>query len=190
MQQVYLNALWLKPPRVFGRQMLPLTLGHAYLLEAIESPCVMDAGLSTRQDCIAAAYLCSHPWRRACRLIPGIAAGRRKWRLVFWGGLNRRADWDRQCSRFMEYVRAYTVVPARNQKTEKRDASPRVPWPLAVAYAAGARSFSDPLWDLPIPEVFAFHAAACAYAGDKSLKSEYELALDARFAEEAANGEG
>lgn len=189
MQQVYINALWLRPPTVFGRRLRPLSLGHAYLLEAIESPCIMSPHLASRHDVLAAVWICAQPWRRARCSLRGVIAGRGRWRFVLWGAIRRHADWDTEVRRFIEYVQSYTTTPARNRSTDKRDGSTRVPWPLAVAYAAGARSFDHQVWDLPLPEVFAYHAAGCAYAGDKTLKTDYELELDRQFAEEDASGQ-
>lgn len=63
----YAAAIFPDRHRVCGVRMLPLTLGHALLLQRIPSPYALGndprkAGLG---DTVLAAYVCSRPWRRA-----------------------------------------------------------------------------------------------------------------------------
>lgn len=56
-----------KPPVVFGLPLKPLTLGHVFLLESLDSPIVRGGSQLSFADMGAAVFACAHPHDKAIK---------------------------------------------------------------------------------------------------------------------------
>lgn len=183
MQDAYAAAVIAKPAVLLGRQLLPLTVGHAHALEAVGSPFVRDSE-STPADVIFAAWICSRKaFERGkfCFACADDEAG-----LKAWGQEQSRADFAIARSELLAYLNDYTNSPKRWNKGDNADL--RVPWTLALFWRVIGGNLSadreEWAWNMELPLAISYASAAAAATGDDSLMSDFELGLILKGKEE------
>lgn len=174
MLPAFANAFLVRPPSVLGVRLLPFSLGHAYILDATESPFAMHGekpvGLS---DLCMAVQVCSRPFRDAlefCMTGAGVDA-------EVWATECAGANLADETATFCRYLGSYHTLPKRWSKQGDKPA--RAPWMLQLAAAVmgdGAlcgQAMEDAL-NMPLSEALILTAARAAYQGDESIMSETE----------------
>ena len=97
--------------RIYGLRMRPLSLGHAFALEALGSPFYFGK-LGTEQELRLAVWVCAH-FPLAVPQASGL-------RYRLWLRLTRKMDFDRQASRWSVYAADYVAPPQMWEKTEQK----------------------------------------------------------------------
>jgi hypothetical protein len=176
MYDCYYNALFVHCPLVLGRQMQPISMGHALLLIAIKSPVLSgDFENALRADILPAIYICSMPYADA---VAKIKVGEFESDCKAWGESvsllgNETAEFDA----FLEYFKEHIKFPPRYEYISKggkiiKPEEGAVPWPFTIAWALMERMTEDRAWNMPLPLAFAYHAANCQFHGDEFLVKE------------------
>ena len=172
MLDCYKNAWLVEPPRVLGVQLLPLSIGHAYLLEAYDSPLV-EGGTARIGDLAFAVWICSRTFRRC---LSGLRDSKKTTKTCRrWGRRTRRLDYKDELAVFKAYGRAYFDAPER---WESKGGSKQsgVEWTFMLAWAMSGgridpRTHAD-IWDVPVNMALAYNAARLTLGGDDTFVSE------------------
>ena len=175
MHSAYQKAFVLGPHRVMGFNLLPFSIGHAYLLDVLDCPWERP-GEMTLADLAIAVRICAKDWAGGRRLI--FRGGKGRWGLRALPSLLR--GWPREALKFAEYVNECCEVPGRWEQSSggSFENKLRMPWQLGIfrrLSAALPPSCWAEIWDLPICTAFVVDAAA--NVTDSSLMSEEEEAV-------------
>lgn len=196
MQQFYADAFLSKPPIVFGRQLLPFTLGHWFLLLACNSPFVVGGKIKF-SDLIFATWACSQPsgMPHGDGMRSQILDNTFKTECEKWGQSFKNIGYTVHEEALREYFKVYMQFPPRGEYCdgdgEQKRRCCRVPYPLAFVWRIAPVIGIKEAWNIPSTQALAYHAAACDSDGDKTLISEEEEIAEAEMLkkiEEAENG--
>ena len=188
-------------PRIGGRRMLPLSLGHVSLLMSMNCAYV-GGGKITLADSLVVWMVASRPWRKAWELAGLFSrrpAGfrdrlRRMWLMAWWKRLGRRWGFRRLEgleSALMEYVDSYFVLPP--QWDAKGNTDPRkqtVTWPEHVATVLSTKTYlsRDEAYSLPVNDAVIRFLHFTDMMGAKRLMSPHDQAWARKANERAAEG--
>jgi hypothetical protein len=106
--EAFLNA----EHRIYGLRMRPLSLGHAFALEALSSP-FYHGQLGSEQELRLAAWICAHD-----PLMVPRASG---WRYWAWNLATKYFDFDQQVSRWVVYSADYVAPPQMWSKVKTKE---------------------------------------------------------------------
>jgi hypothetical protein len=96
--------------RIYGLRMRPLSLGHAFALEAVGNP-FYHGKVGTPDDLRLAAWMCSRP--------PLSLPEMHGWRYHLWRWGTDKADFDAEVARWKAYVADYVSPPQLWNKAPK-----------------------------------------------------------------------
>ena len=198
MHDAYRACFFAPCPVVFGQQLRPYQLGHAALLDALESPLVGHKGAVTLDAVALVVWVCSRDASKRMEQLrdPGSIGAQIKPLLASLKKMTRREIADAALV-VSAYIGEHCKAPPRWSKGGEN--SLRVPWQFALLYRATKGNTSPEAiaaaWDTPLPYVTTMAACAGADAGDDSLVSEDEQeiidkARAEQAAKEASNGKG
>jgi hypothetical protein len=190
--QAFFDAMCQERPTVLKRRLLPFSIGHCFLLRALNSPYVCG-GIRRAQDCILGVFICSRDWETNQRdLVHGEMDVKTA---MGWGKETRDDDIRADILAFGDYIGAGFRMPKTYEFKGKHEAA--APFELHLRYIM-ASSFGVPLaqtWDIPLAEASALHEVRVErqrlQEGQESqLISDRTAALleQARAIREAANG--
>lgn len=176
MEKKFIQSIILKPPVVAGRQLLPLSLGHWFLLEFAESPYVTDAKFSKDErlyfEVLLPAILCSLPFDAAKTLLvdnydkmPQIAneiAGTKIPLMEIWDTVS-------------DYIRAYMEIPTFMSRAES--GMPRISqmpthWRIVCVLMSRFHMTESEAWNTATNKAFWFYGFAAEEAGSLELLPE------------------
>jgi hypothetical protein len=146
----FLNA----PHKVCGLWMRPLSLGHAFALEAIESP-FYHGQLGSEADLRLAAWICSRP--------PLALPQMNGWRCRLWKC--RKIDFAAEVVRWKTYVADYCAPPQLWNKAPKAGEERREPSAIPSGIATVVRLMrlgmsEAQAWATPVGAATWYEAAA------------------------------
>lgn len=175
MSYVYLQRSIVRPPVVFRRQLLPLSLGHVALLQALVHPVLERKWLELSEaDLMVLTWVCSLDYETAKdRLRSGawendLAKLKRK---------NQRTNIESARADLSEYFKFFSTLVPRLQKAPT---PARTPWYQAIFAALQKNtngSFSE-VWNMAIPEAVELCAALAVNEGDDSYLTEFDQWAD------------
>jgi hypothetical protein len=137
--EAFLNA----KHRVYGLAMRPMSVGHAFTLEAIGSPFYHGAA-GSQKDLRLAAWICSRP-----PLVTFDSAGL-KFRA--WDYFAGKLDFEKQLGRWAVYVSDFCAPPQfwSSQKSEKAEQS-KIPSAIStVAHLMNIGMSEAAAWNTPV----------------------------------------
>lgn len=174
MQDAYAATVLAETPVVLGKRLVPFSLGHAHILEAIGSP-IMQGGDVSLSDLVIAVVICHRPAFGPDRftIVLGDKLERECKR---WGRQQASANFADELDAFRDYIRSHTNAPRRWNKGES---AMRIPWTLALFHSITSGRINEAserfAWNMPLPFAIAYNAAKMAAAGDDSLVSDEEI---------------
>lgn len=184
MQEVFVNALYHEEPVVLRRRLLPLSLGHIYILLAVDSPYVLG-GECSLFDLAFAVGVCTRTWEAGQEWLrsPRVFKDAEK-----WGGKCRGMDMEAENKTFAAYMDDYTKMPERwEPKSDgKGSNSAQHPWPLIIATKLKDSVGESRAWNMCLPMALAYWSAAAELMGDKSLVSDADYEAIKQLEAEAA----
>lgn len=186
----YAKAFFGERHTVFGLPLRPFSIGHSFLLEAIENPVAMGQPYSP-QDAAVFAKVCSLPWVEALAFLKDWEAQSEA--VQAWGASCAGMDIKAECAKVDAYfAEAMDCIPPRWEKDKDRSEC-KVPIQLAFFHILKGEQAITPdleaqLWDTPFARAAIYAAAAGWAKGDDTLMTEKEVALVAelRQSQEAA----
>lgn len=169
MQDVFKNAILPEEPDVLGVRLLPLSLGHVYILLAVDNP--FAVGGSPHLGHLAfAVQVCSRTfedcqkWMRSGDLVKDVSE---------WGKKCRDMDFKKERDIFKEYIGGSADVPERWSK-QKSPTPVKHPWPLFVSVQVMPLVGESRAWNMPVAMAMAYWSAL---SGDDALMTDAELQL-------------
>lgn len=150
--EAFLNARH----RVFGLELRPLSLGHAFVLECVGNP-FYHGQLGSPDQLRVAAWVCSRPPMTPLRL-DGAAN-------LLWRWKTRNADFEQEVGRWKVYVDDYCTPPQMWMKTPKpgedRAEPSRIPHQISTCVRLMRLGMSqEEAWATPVGVAAWYEAAA------------------------------
>lgn len=174
MDHVFADAFLLKqPPVCLGRRLLPFSLGHSLVLEAIGSP-VLGAGECAPGDLAVAVMVCAQP---ATDLSKPLDFAKTAQNFREWGKSCDLAQFKDDLDAFRAYVAEFCTAPER-WSSGGAGRGPRAPWQYTIVTALRQhlKLGYNEAWNCPVNRALADYAALGEALGDESLISEEEKA--------------
>lgn len=148
--EAFLNA----EHRVCGLRMLPLSLGHAFTLEAVGSPFYTGA-LGDAAQLRLAAWICS---RKPLASFDALGL-----RFRLWSWLAGKTDFDTEAAKWAVYVADYCAPPqfwSKQQSKEKAEPS-KIPSAVTTVVRLMRLGMTEPeAWATPVGVASWYEAAA------------------------------
>jgi hypothetical protein len=176
MQAAYLNALFLSPPVILGRQLLPYSLAHIAFLRSIESPFYTGKPAAIN-DLVVAAFVCSHAWPFPFLSQDPEALGRA---CAEWGESLGPVDFQSNLAAFWRYIREYSAMPLRGTPPDADEIIQEyVPWMFTIAFFLmnDLRCSEVEAWNKPVGRAFTYATVKAVLRGDNTLVSEEEISI-------------
>lgn len=181
MRDAFFQALMVRPPKICGRQLLPFSLAHEYILRRLGSPFVCTGGDPVRrEDVLLAVAVCSRTLAQNRELIAaGLGTARR---LCAWGLDWRRVDVETAASSLRTYIDDYSEAPP-HKTMERTDGKRRtIGAPIAFhVVRVLCRRFNcslDEAWNMGKGYALALWDTENEANGDETLLSEAEQYVD------------
>lgn len=186
MLDCHIKAFLIRPGRVLGRKLRPLTLAHLWILEAVGSPYAYNQP-PAYTDMVYAVFVLSFPaWLSRWFLMHHKAQQAVFW---LWGKLHRGFDVEGDLAAFGAYWKAYTDKPNRyDSKTHGRASC--LPSSVNVAWAIMGKVGERRAWSMPLPLAITYFTAEteCNGAEYVTERDKYLAQLNADFGKEVSNG--
>lgn len=176
MHQLFRNAIFQRAPVVFGRQLRPFSLAHAYVLEAFESPYMRGGADPTIEDMALLVWVCSQDAYPFERLADEMLDPRLQKRMAKWGRRVRSQDLAAEADKVRQYLMVAHDQPARYFR-EGALRKPSMPWPLVIFVRLKQAGFDEATaWNQPLPMSTAIKLTVDWLAGDDSMENDDQRA--------------
>jgi hypothetical protein len=167
MSNVFLRSLFVRPPIVLDRQLLPLSAFHLATLTLLKSPFIMG-GTPTEDDVAMAVFVCSHSSRDLPDLLfPEIDAVAFSeccpWHEVIWA--LELADLQQYFNDYLEFPIIAVPVDETGKANSKASAVP-MPFKIVASilqFMSGIED--DDAWDKPINKLVCYKSAVAEEHG-------------------------
>ena len=126
MQRFYADLLFVDLPSVLGRKLLPLSLGHSFILAALD----LDKHDLTVESVVGITWVCSQPWDAAAR---SVATGAYKSDVKKWGAECEGKVNIEAYDALNDYIDIYMSHPPEYQTADVTRPCP-IPWQLAMVW--------------------------------------------------------
>ena len=164
------QAMWLiRPGKVLRRKLQDFTVGHAYLLEALESP-FMLGGRVAFYDLVVAVLVCSMPFVKARKyLMRPLSKIRRD--AERWGFACRVRGFkmDAEIAEFKNYICAYHDMAEPYEKQGGKKSKTALPESVRVAWCLMDRMSEDEAWNCPMSRALTYYTAMAEFNGQEFM---------------------
>lgn len=186
MLDCHINAFLIRPGRVLGRKLRPLTLAHYWILEAVDSPYVWG-NTPTYGDMVFAVFTLSLPAWFGRWLLMHPAVSRRL--SGAWGRRHSTLDIQGDLAAFAAYWEAYTAMPSRYESKGSSKSS-CLPASVNIAWAIMGKVGEKRAWSMPMPLALSYFVSEseCNGATYVTEKDKRMAQLNADFGKEPVNG--
>ena len=164
------QAMWLiKPGTVLRKRLRDFSLGHAYLLEALESP-FMVGGKVGLGDLAVAVLVCSKTFAKAREflMLPPPLLIKKAERWGWWCRL-MGVKLDHEMAEFKNYILAYTETPEAFEAKGKKGRDSAVPMAVRIAWQLMDRMSEDDAWNCPMSRALTYYTSQAEYNGQEFL---------------------
>jgi len=167
MDNPFLQAIFVQPRVVMGRQLLPLSAYHAAALMLLDSPFIVSSDDPlTHDDLVLACYVCSF----------GVADGPTSLfpeldmvGILEWGASCKDIDNDAEFEAFSVYLNDYLTFPEMWQPTDAgATKTSGIPWPVycVTTVLQNMRGITEQeAWDMPLNKLVAYKCAIAEQNG-------------------------
>ena len=179
MYECHINAVLLRPGVIMGQELRPFTLGHAFLLEAQDSPFICGGAVEFA-DLVFAVVICSMPWEEARALV--MDERRLIKAAAKWGRRVGRKKYDikEACAEFATYIKSYfDTVDVLEDPEKKADPCPTaLPIAARMAWALMERMTEAEAWACPMGKALMYCVAKGEESGQKYMPEEWQKIAD------------
>lgn len=174
------QAAWLiAPGKVLRKKLQDFSVGHAFLLEAMESPFIVGGNIGF-DDLVVAALLCSLPFRKANRflLLPPSLISKKVMR---WGWICRMFGFDLsvEAKKMQDYVSAYMEMPEVWQEKNKPGKKSAMPFTIRLVWCLMTKMTEDEAWNCPMSRALAYYSAEAEHNGTEFVSEEQKKIIEA-----------
>lgn len=167
------QAMWLiRPGVILRKKMQDFTVGHAFLLEALESP-FMLGGMVHFNDLVVAALICSMPFSKAREYLmrPLFKMQRDVQRWGFWCRI-RGLNISQEMEKMRDYISSYHDMAEPYKKKGSRTHKSALPESVRVAWCLMERLTEDEAWNCPMARALSYFTAQAEYNGQEFMTEE------------------
>jgi len=175
------QGAWLiRPGKVLHKRLQDFTVGHTYLLQAMESPFI-QGGSADLLDLVSAVLVCSMPFDKACTFlmqpIDNIARAAARW--GFWCRL-RGYTLDEEMQKFRAYIGAYTEMPdVYEDKNNFKRRESALPFGIRLAWLLMERMSEREAWNCPLSRALTYWQVDAESKGTDFESEEHIKVLEA-----------
>jgi hypothetical protein len=173
MRAAFDNALFCERPTILGRRLMPLSIGHVSILQAIESP-LTSGGVIHEHDIAAAIAICSKRFVDLCDVFcPKMFDDD----ILEYAKLSEeeraKASFD-----FFRYFREQTNAP-KHWQSKGSGGTSNCPWlwHLVRIMCQHYNMTPDAAWEIPFSRAICHYEAWAESQGDDSLVTDKQVAL-------------
>lgn len=149
MEIAWAQALLYQPPVVLGKQLLPLSVLHVLMLDAIDSP-FMRGGSFDAGDLIIAVHLCGLKWVDREQFFVDAKAARA------WGKSQRKNQMDDESAKFVDYISESWKIPETWKTGKGQSAKANGAYHLAVFGMRQLGMSEAEAWDCPVARLVCY----------------------------------
>ena len=167
------QAMWLiRPGVVLHKKLQDFTVGHAFLLEALESP-FMVGGRVAFFDLVAAVLVCSMPFAKARKYLmqPPSKIKRDVERWGFWCRV-RGFSMSEATAAFKNYIGAYHDIAEPYKKKGRKTYHSCLPESVRVAWCLMERMSEDEAWNCPMARALTYYTAQAEHNGQEFMTED------------------
>jgi len=195
MDNPFLQAVFVQPREVMGRQLRPFSAYHAAALMLLDSPFIVPSDkTTTAQDLVLAVYLCSYGFEDGpATLFPEVDPQA----ISDWVDKCGDVDYNQEMAVFHAYLADYLEAPEMWQASGDVSGKPSgIPWPVycvtVVLQNMKGVSESD-AWNMPLSRLVAYKCAIAEQNGAEIISQDQRnrikwLELQDELEKEKANG--
>ena len=177
------NAFLLRPGRVLDKDLHPFTVGHAFLLESINSP-YFHGGKRTKEDLLIAVMICSQSFEDASLFIVQPPADLKK-QVKKWGRYASagRTGLDLDGSQFEKYIQEYSRMPDRwidpDPVKAMKSHDSAFPSTMRVAWNLMSHGVSEKdAYNMPYNRALQYYGIEVESNGGRYVTSEEDAVID------------
>ena len=196
MDNPFLQAVFVQPREVMGRQLRPFSAYHAAALMLLDSPFILGThdGVGA-QDLVLAAYVCSFGFEDGPQvLFPEVDLGA----IEAWADECVNIDFEEELQVFNAYMDDYLEAPEMWQPAKGgagKDSG--IPWPVycVTVVLQNMKGVSEAdAWNMPLSRLVAYKCAIAEQNGAEIISQDQRnrikwLKLQDEAAKEEANGD-
>ena len=196
MQQAFINAFLYPSFTCMGKSLLPLTLGHLFILDIVKSPFAIGGDIGI-DDLLTAIFICSNDWKSNVDYLNN--QKEMAYQIALWSKQlytkklfhkKPSVNFEYELAIFRQYINYFSVFP-RRWETEGMKKPSKLPWQVSVMFMLTPKWNEQDLWNMPITKVMALVACYETSQGDNNLASEAEAELLDKWAlEDKGNDNG
>lgn len=192
MDRVFMQAVLSPAPVIMGIQLRPMSVGHSYLLAAVQSPFAVG-GKVDRADLATAVIICAHDWDAGRALLFG-EDGRLAEESSDLGEIvheitadmtdAERDEWfTSELDAFDRYMEIARDIPDHFSNGQER--SYRAPWEwhaVRLMCQNGLAADRSAAWNTPLNEAMCWRSVVVEHMGDDSIEKQEDREHRARDA--------
>ena len=184
MLKVFQAAVFCRRWRVLGKDLLPLSLGHIWFLDASDNAFVAGNKPPTISDVIMVASICSRTWAQNMAAYANPAREGRA--VAAWSKKCKDIRIRREIKSVDGYIEDHAIMPEM-WSSGGNDGKAKHPWYILM-YVRLTRDGVDGAMDMPLPLAMSLWSAGRELDGDRSLISDEEKEIIDHLKELPENG--
>jgi len=179
MQQCHQNIWLIEPLNILLKKMQDLTVGHVYLLEALESPFLTGADVDMA-DLVTAVMVCSKPFDEARKflMLPESKLFKICSRWGFWCRI-KRVDIPDAIEQMRDYISEYTNMPEMWEDPDSKPQASSLPRSVKIVWCLMSKMSEREAWDCQFSRALAYMTAELEYNGSRFVTEEQAKVIGA-----------
>lgn len=174
-REVWLQSLFLNPPRICGRNLKPFSLYHEFLLKNLKSPLICGGEYSS-EDLLSAILICSLDFKE-CKQRLFYKPSSFRWGLWILRWKYRNLNTAKES--FEQYLSEYSLVPEHWENVNEESKGYSAPWEMHLVHVL-CKEYNCTLaeaWDMPLNLGRCLYDTWAESKGDESLISDHQYEL-------------
>ena len=186
MLDCHVAAFLIRPGRVLGRKLRPLTLAHYWLLEASGSPYTTPGAVCGYTDMAFAVFIVSLPvWVARWMIMRPVLLNKA---FAAWGRIGRARYRFQDLSEFQAYWDAYTEMPEAYEREGRTGKGSCLPVSVNIAWAIMHKVGELRAWSMPMPLALMYYTAEAECNGTEYVSERSKMMAEMNSGKVDANG--
>lgn len=171
------QAVLAEPPILLKRQLLPFSIGHYFLLDALNSPFI-ESGQVTLADCLLLIGVCSRNFMDAVAFVQSLSDPTTKQLFASWGTDCGVVNVAELAKTIELYLKHFGSAPDFWEEDDSKPA--RLPLCLVLTTALmGKLHFNhDAAWNFPLGQAIWYAVATAEDAGERVVTDDEASLLE------------
>lgn len=175
MQSVYKSAILTPSHKVLSKNLKPLSLGHIYLLYALENKIILGVDPDL-EDIISLVYVCSRRYKQVKRYIE---TGLWEQDVSRWGSQADIEGWDKVQADIDMYLSYYLQAPETWDDNDKQNSKIGSHWliSLITSLMEYLHLQEDEILDMPVSRALSYYVTLQEQHGGAKVLSDDEISI-------------